>query len=117
MSLFSSRSTDTVTVILYQSVVDSRGKDSKQEIGRVLAYGRLQPASQSDIDRYADSGKAVQEMMRFSTAKFPGDDISEVIDQYGTTYAVVGTPRRPRSSRSTRRDVVMLQAKTLKRKW
>lgn len=106
-----------VTVILYRATVDSRGKSSTEEVGRVLATGRLQPASQSDITRYADSGKAVQEMMRFSTADFPGDDLSEVIDRNGITYAVTATPRRTRSSRATQRDVVMLQAKTLRRKW
>ena len=117
VSLFGLGATDVVTVILNRATVDSRGRASTEEVGRVLATGRLQPIGQSDIDRYAGSGVAVQDTVRFSTSNFPGDDISEVIDRHGVTYAVVGAPRRERSSRRTQRDVVLLRAKTLKRKW
>lgn len=118
VSLLSKRGgTHTVTVILYRAVVDDRGKTTKAEVGRVLATGRLQPSTSADVERYASAGVAVYETMRFICKNYPGDDLSEVIDAEGVRYEVVGAPRRHRSSRATHRDIVLLSAKTQKRKW
>lgn len=109
--------THTVTVVLYRSIVNERGKADKAEVGRVLATGRLQPSTQADVERYAGAGKAVYDTMRFICKKFPGDDLSEVVDAEGTVYEVVARPKRHRSSRATSRDVVLLSAKSQRRAW
>lgn len=109
--------THTVTVVLYRGVVNERGKADKAEVGRVLVNGRLQPSTQADVERYAGAGKAVYDTMRFICKQFPGDDLSEVIDDRGVTYEVVARPKRHRASRATRRDVVLLSAKSQRRVW
>lgn len=110
-------STDTVTVILREVVTDSRGHHVPQEVGRVLCRGMVHVSTQADVERYAGTGMAVQDMRRFVTREFPGDDVSQVILSDGVVYDVVGAPKRFRNSRMTSRDVVMLSATKQPRQW
>lgn len=111
MSLLSPQGyTDTVTVILRTTGVDRRGAQVPVELGRVLCSGRLEPSTQGDVERYAGTGVAVQDVKRFITRSFPGDDLAQVVTGDGTTYDVLGAPRRHRSSRRTTRDIVLLSA-------
>lgn len=110
MSLLASQGANArVTVILRRMTVDAGRRQVPEEYGRVLAVGRMQPLSSSDIERLAGTGEAVAETMRFSTAVFPGDHLS-LVDDGSQTWRVVGTPRRRRGSRRTARDVVYLNA-------
>lgn len=116
MSLIDSRgATDTVTVIVRAMGKDSRNARVPVEVGRVLCRGRLQPATQADVERLQGSGTSVLELWRFSCAQFPGDDISQV-EADGRLFDVVATPARHRSSRNTRRDVVLLSAANQQRR-
>lgn len=115
--LASSTHTDTVTVILRAITTDERGDRVPQEVGRVLCTGMVHVSTQADIERYAGTGVGVQDMRRFVTYDFPGDDLSQVILADGVTYDVVGAPRRYRQSRGTARDVVMLSATRQARRW
>lgn len=110
MSLLSSQgATDRVVVILRRLVVDAGRRQVPEEYGRVLTVGRMQPLASSDIERMAGTGEAVNELMKFTTAVFPGDHLS-LVDDGAQTWRVVGTPRRRRGSRRTARDVVYLTA-------
>lgn len=117
MSSLTQWPTHRVTVVLFRSRIDPRGKMSREEVGRVLVDGRLQPSTQEDVERYAGSGKAVHDAMRFICKRFPGDDQSQVLDEQGILYEVIGRPKRHRSSRMTSRDVVLLAAKSQPRRW
>ena len=117
MSALIQGATHRVTVVLYRVVINERGKTDKEEVGRVLVAGRLQPSTQADVERYGGSGVAVHDAMRFICKRFPGDDLSEVIDADGVVYDVAARPKRHRSSRATSRDVVMLHAKMQRRRW
>lgn len=117
MSLLDSKATDRVTIVLYRVVTNERGKADTVEVGRVIGVGRLQPATQAEVDRYAGTGASIYDTKRFSTKRFAGDDLSEVIDADGVTYTVVARPRVHRSSRATSRDIVILSAKKQKRVW
>ena len=117
MSALLQGATHRVTVVLYRAVINERGKTDKEEVGRVLVAGRLQPSTQADVDRYGGAGVAVHDAMRFICKRFPGDDLSEVIDDNGVVYDVAARPKRHRSSRATSRDVVMLHAKMQRRRW
>lgn len=117
MSALIQGATHRVLVVLYKSIINERGKTDKQEVGRVLVAGRLQPSTQADVERYGGAGVAVHDAMRFICKRFPGDDLSEVIGPDGVVYEVAARPKRHRSSRATSRDVVMLHAKMQRRRW
>ena len=117
MSLLTGGATHVVTVVLYRATTNERGKADKTEVGHVLVTGRLQPATQTDVERYAGAGAGVYDTMRFISKRFPGDDLSEVIDSNGVRYTVLARPRTHRSSRATSRDVVILSAKAQARRW
>ena len=118
MSLLSSSNhNDTVTVVIRTMSQDSRGARVPTEVGRVLCTGMLHNSTTADIERYAGTGVAVQDMKRFVTREFPGDDISQVVTADGVTWDVVGSVKRFRNSRMTSRDVVLLSAVSQKRRW
>lgn len=105
-----------VTVVLRSMGKNARGQSVPVEKGRVVCVGRLSPSTEADVERYASSGSAVAEYTRFTTAAFPGDDLSQVVTGDGRVWEVVGAPRRYSPSRATTRDIVMLSAKTQKRR-
>lgn len=107
----------TVTVVLRTMGKDSRGARVPVEIGRVLQTGQLQHSTQADVERYAQTGVAVQDMKRFICREFPGDDISQVITDDGRVWDVSGSVQRHRNSRRTSRDIVMLSAHVPERRW
>lgn len=108
---------DKVTVVLHERR-EVRGRMQTVETGRVECYGRLQESSSEDIATYASAGEqGVLSMRRLYTRRFPGDDLSTVIDGDGVSYAVVGDPKRHQGSRRTRRDVVTLRKKGLVREY
>lgn len=105
-----------VTVVLRSMRKNARGQLVPVETGRVECAGRLSPATEADVERYASSGPAVEERTRFTTCSFPGDALSQVVTGDGRVWEVVGAPRRYAPSRATTRDIVMLSAKTQKRR-
>lgn len=117
MSLHSRRSApDRVVVILREAQEGERGATEHVEIGRVTVQGRLQESSVDDIQTAAAAGETgVLHMKNFRCGRFPGDDLSQVIDGYGTLYNVVGEPKRHRGSRRTARDVVYLKQAGVRR--
>lgn len=106
-----------VTVVLRTMGRNSRNQPEPVEVGRVPCAGRVSQSTDQDIERYAGSGSAVMDLCRFITTEFPGDDISQVITEDGRIWEVQGTVDRHRSSRMTRRDVVILGAKAQVRRW
>lgn len=117
MSLLSwSHSTHKVTVILRENQMGERGRLIPVEKERVTVYGRLQQSTVDDVQTVAASGDtAVMNLQRFYCRSFPGDDLSQVIDEEGVLYNVVGEPKRHRGSRRTQRDVVQLRQAGVKR--
>lgn len=115
--LDSSGHNHTVTVVLRTMGKDSRGARVPVEVGRVLQTGQLQHSTQADVERYAQTGTAVQDMQRFICREFPGDDISQVVTSDGRVWDVVGSVQRHRNSRRTSRDVVLLSAHNTERRW
>ena len=111
MSLIDNHGANTrVAVILRKMGKDARERPVPVEVGRVTCFGRLEPSTSQDVERYAGTGTAVAESMRFTTSVFPGDDLSQVVTEDGTVWEVMGEVSRHRASRRTSRDRVMLTA-------
>lgn len=109
-------SSHTVIVVLRERVMGDRGVKVPREVGRVTVDGRLQESSSEDIVATATAGEeGVLSMRTFICSRFPGDDLSQVIDGDGILYNVVGEPKRHRGSRRTSRDVVRLKQAGVKR--
>lgn len=106
-----------VTVVLRTMGKNARNQPEPVEVGRVPCVGRVSQSTDQDVERYAGSGAAVMDLIRFITTSFPGDDISQVITEDGRVWEVQGAVDRHRSSRMTRRDVVILGAKYQTRRW
>lgn len=103
-------SSHTVTVVLREMRDGDRARQVPVETGRVTVYGRLQESSTEDITAAAAAGETgVLTIKNFICSRFPGDDLSQVIDGDGVLYNVVGEPKRHRGSRATARDVVRLR--------
>ncbi|WP_147592726.1 hypothetical protein [Corynebacterium provencense] len=103
-------SSHTVTVVLREMRDGDRARQVPVETGRVTVYGRLQESSSEDITAAAAAGEiGVMTVKNFICPRFPGDDLSQVIDGDGVLYNVVGEPKRHRGSRATARDVVRLR--------
>lgn len=114
MSLRSGK--DRAVVILREHREGERGFPVPTEIGKVVVAGRFQESSSSDIQAYASAGeKQVLNLKRFICRRFPGDDLSQVIDGDGVLWNVVGEPKRFRGSRRTSRDAVLLRQAGVKR--
>lgn len=76
----------------------------------MTVFGRLQESTVDDIQAYTGAiDHGVLHMKRFYCAVFPGDDLSQVLDEDGRLYDVVGEPKHHHGSRRTRRDSVMLR--------
>lgn len=102
--------TDEVIVILREEVEGSRGAKEKVEVGKVRLSCRVQESTTDDIQNAAAAGEeGVLHMKTLRCARFPGDDLSQVVDEHGTLFNVVGEPKRHRGSRRTQRDVVTLK--------
>lgn len=117
MSLIDNHGANTrVAVILRRMAKDERGRMVPEEVGRITSFGRVSPSTDQDVERYAGTGVAVSELVRYTTSSFPGDDLSQVLTEDGRLWDVVGTVTRYKSSRRTARDVVMLSAASQVRK-
>lgn len=109
-------STHQLVVILRENRPGERGRLVPTEIGRVRCDGRLQESSTDDITTAAAAGETgVLSLRTLICRRFPGDDLSQVIDGDGVLYNVVGEPKRHRGSRATARDVVRLRQAGVKR--
>ena len=106
-----------VTVVIRTMGRNPRNQPEAVEVGRVPCSGRIAPSTDMDVERYAGSGEAVMELVRFITPAFPGDDMSQVITPDGRVWEVQGVVDRIRSSRATSRDIVVLSAKAQTRRW
>lgn len=118
MSLINNQgANETVTVVLRAIVTNEHREREAVEVGRVLWSGRISPSTMEDVERYAGSGAAVLDLIRFTCQDFPGDDLSQVITSDGRVWDVVAAPQRYRSSPRVTRDIVRLSAQTQTRKW
>lgn len=108
---------ERVTVVLRTMGKNQRGQPEPVEVGRVPCAGRFALSTDQDVERYGGSGSAVMDLRRFITAQFPGDDLSQVITGDGRVWEVEGAVDRHRPSPMTRRDIVILSAKTQIRRW
>lgn len=109
-------STHQLVVILREKKPGERGVLVPTETGRVRCDGRLQESTSDDIQTAAAAGEnGVLSMKTLICRRFPGDDLSQVIDGDGVLYNVVGEPKRHRGSRATARDVVSLRQAGVKR--
>lgn len=114
MSLRSGK--DACVVILRENREGERGHPVPTEVGKVLVTGRFQESTTSDIQAYAAAGETqVLTMKRFICRRFPGDDLSQIVDKDGVLWSVVGEPKRHRGSRRTARDVVLVKQAGVRR--
>lgn len=113
------RGNDRLLVWHREAREGATGRTVYVDVGEpVEIYGRLQPATDNDIQVVGlagESGEAVLTLRRLSCPSFPGDDLARVVDADGREYEVVGEPTRHRESKGTRRDTVLLRQKGLKR--
>lgn len=99
-----------VHVILRRHVEGKHGRLVAEEYKRVTMTVRMQQSTTDDITAYAAAGeRGVLNLKRLYCQRFPGDDLSQVIDTDGVVYEVVGEPKRHRGSAGTTRDVVTLR--------
>lgn len=111
MALFSAhQATDRVTVILRERVEGEKGRSVEREVSRCTVFGRMQESNSEDLQVFAAAGEqGIKVLRRFYCAAFPGDELSQVKDSHGDLWSVVGSPKRHRGSRRTRRDSVLLK--------
>lgn len=101
---------DTVEVILRENFRGERGRLVPREVGRVKVVGRIQESTTDDIAALAAAGEQqVLHIKRFICARFPGDDLSQIVDSNGRLWNVVGEPKRHIGSRRTARDEVRIR--------
>lgn len=110
------RGKDNAVVILREHRAGERGRLIPVEIGQVVVEGRFQESTISDIEAMAAAGEQqVLHTRRFICRRFPGDDLSQVLDSEGVLWNVIGEPKRHRGSRRTARDSVLLRQAGVKR--